>query len=163
MENANLTRSLKQTFYRLTQRYGVTGAIFQRTTGEPDFVTGKTTQTIESRSLRKLVRVAVAGDSREVTYTASMMRALRPFAWQGSGQDIRNGVFLIFANELRGWEVTPDQWLRYDNRNWHIMSVLKNQGGWIIEAKMAEGEEDGFLTTNTDGLDLDSETSEAVE
>lgn len=163
MENANLTRSLKQTYYRLSQRYGVAGAIFKRTSGDVDFVTGKTTQTIESRFIRKLVRVATGGDARELTYTAAMMRAMRAFAWQGSGQDVKNAVFLIQANELRNWEIASDQWIRYDNQNWHVVSSLKNQGGWIIEAKLAKGEEDGYLTTNAESLDLDSEPSEVIE
>lgn len=163
MENANLTRSLKQTYYRLSQRYGVVGSIFKRTSSDVDFVTGKTTQTVQSRQIRKLVRVAVAGDERAVTYTASMMRTLRPFAWQGSGRDVKNAVFLIYSNELRGWEITPEQWIRYDNRNWHVVSALKNQGGWIVEAKMTEGEEAGYITTNTDDVSVEGDTSETVE
>lgn len=163
MENANLARSLKQTYYRLSQRYGVVGSIFKRTEADVDFVTGKTTQTVESRKIRKIVRVAVAGDERQVTYTASMMRSLRPFAWQGSGRDVKMAVFLIYANELRGWDITPSQWIRYDNRNWHVKSALQNQGGWIIEAKLSEGEEDGYITTVESDVSVDGETSETVE
>ena len=163
MNNANLNRSLKRTYYRLSQRYGVQGNISRRTSADTDFVTGETKQTVETRSIRKLVRVAVAGDSREVIYTAAMMQSLRPFAWQGGqGQDTKNAIFLVFDNELRGWEVTPEQWLRYDRENYQVVSALKNDGGWIIEAKLAVGSEDGILVTVSDDLGVSQETSNSI-
>lgn len=151
MQNANLNRSLKRTFYRLSQRYGQPGTITKRTSAETDFVTGKTAVSVENRSIRRVVRVAIAGDGREVIYTASMMQSLRPFAWQGGqGFNTKTAVFLIYVNELRDWEITPEQWVRYESQNWQIVSALKNEGGWIIEAKKAQGSDDGLAISVTD-------------
>lgn len=162
MQNANLSRSLKRTFYRLSQKYGVTGIISKRTSSETDFITGKTADVVESRFIRKLVRVATAGDMREVIYTASMMQSLRPFAWQGFGQDTLNAVFMIYTNELRDWEVTPEQWIRYSGQNYNVVSALKNDGGWIIEGRLAKGSENGIVLTVTDDVSLEDSGGNSV-
>jgi len=154
MENANLNRSLKRTFYRLSQRYGQRGLISKRTSTDLDLITGKTASTVENRNIRKLVRVAVSGDSREVTYTAAMMQTLRPFAWQGFGQNMKTSVFLIYANELRDFDVTPECWIRYASENYEVVQALKNEGGWIIEGKLAVGSESGIQLTVTDDAGL---------
>lgn len=154
MENANLNRSLKRMFYRMSQRYGRLGTISRRTSAELDVVSGKTTSTIENRTIRKLVRIAVSGDGREVTYTAAMMQTLRPFAWQGFGQNTKTSVFLIYFAELRDFEVTPECWVRYGSENYEVVSALKNEGGWIIEGKLAVGNESGIQVTVTDDAGL---------
>ena len=154
MLNANLSRSLKRTYYRLSQRYGTVGAISKRTSAETDFVTGKTKTTVENRTVRKMVRVATTGDGREVTYTAAMMQTLRPFAWQGFGQETKTSVFLIYKDELRDFDITPECWIRYENESYEVVEALKNEGGWIIMGKLAVGSESGIRVTVTDDTGL---------
>lgn len=163
-ENPNLSRTLKATFYNMSRRYGSNGRVSRHSDVSTDYTTGAVTRTVQSRSIRQMVQVPVTV-TRSLLYTATMMQAIRPFAWQGSpGQNTETSVFLILDNDIRGWGViTPDQWIDYNGGRFEIIEAVNTSGGWIIEAKRVRGAADSLELTVDSDSGLSGEATRTVE
>lgn len=139
MENRNLQRSLKRTFYNMTKRYGAEGYLYRILSSGVDHDTGLKTVETERKYIRNMLR-ADETVARSVVYTASQMQAIRSTAWQGGGQEVASTNFMIYANEMEDWgSIEPDQWIRYNDKSYQVVEALETAGGWIIAAKLAEG------------------------
>lgn len=145
MENANLSRTLKNAFYSLSRKYGTQATIFRLDSNDTDLVTGKKTKAVSSAPIRNCVQIPVQMQ-RSVLYTASMMQSLRPFAWQGgAGQDVESTMFMVLKTDLRDWgEITPYQWINFRGGNYQVVEVSTMDGGWVFTAKRTRGTDSGI-------------------
>lgn len=102
--------------------------------------------------------------SRELSYTPAMMQAMRNFAWQGgAGQDSESAVFLILLQDLQGWgEITPTQWLRYEQETFQVVDILRSEGGWILSGRRIPGTENSVQVSVGQGLGIGGVSSEEI-
>lgn len=147
----------------MSRRYGSKATLYKLSSTDTDYETGQVTKTVEAKSLRRVVQIPVTG-SREVTYTAAMMQSLRQFAWQGApGQNVRETMFLIPFDDLRGWDsIGAEQWIKYGDARYEVVEAQQTPGGWIVQAKQVKGTDASFVFTVTDDSEIEDEGANSV-
>lgn len=138
--NPRVTKSLRRTFYNFSRRYGEQIKINKVDESSTDYETGGRTRTYESVTIRRAVPVP-ASLTREVSFTPSMMQAIREYAWQGgAGQDIETFSFLVADRDLRTWgEVDSTQFVEWRDNSYEVIRSWSYDGGFVIECKAARG------------------------
>ena len=136
--NANVTRSSRRFFYNMTRRYGEQATLRKVDTNGTDYTTGDRTRTYTDQTVRNAVYIPPLSQ-RNVTFTPSMMQAIRQYAWQGgAGQDIEETGFLIADREMRDWgPIDPTQRVLWRNKTYEVVRDQQFEGGVIIWTKVA--------------------------
>lgn len=137
--NPRRLQSVRRTFYNMSRRYGQGAYIYRTTEAEVDRDTGERTVETERQFIRFCVQINDT-QMRAVLYTPAMMQAIRNTAWQGAGVDTSSVVFLIYGPDTRNWgDITTTDYVWYDEDAYQVSEALKLNGGWILQAKLAEG------------------------
>jgi len=138
--NARVANSQKRTFYNFTRRYGEQIVLSKVLESDVDYATGDPTRTYTSVTIRNAVYVPPTV-ARNVTYTPSMMQAVRQYAWQGgAGQDIETVSFLVCERDIRGWgDLDSTQFIQWRSSSYEVSDVQHFDGGVVVHCKIAKG------------------------
>jgi hypothetical protein len=141
-------------FYNFTRRYGERIIIRRVIENDIDYATGLLERTYREETIRNAVYIPPITE-RNVTYTPAMMQAIRQYAWQGSGQDMKESGFLFADRDLRNWDgFDPTQRIRWRDQTHEVVRIQKFDGGTIIWTKLAlsNHEDDEGVTPTLEGV-----------
>lgn len=124
----------------MTRRYGEQIVLSKVATSSTAYTTGSRTRTYTSTTIRNAVRVPTM-TAHNVTYTPSMMQAVRQFAWQGgAGTDAETVSFMIADQDVRGWgEVDATQYITWRDESYEVQNANHFDGGIIVNCVAAKG------------------------
>lgn len=124
----------------MTRRYGEQITLRKVSADSVDYVAGVRTRTYVEVSVRRAVRIPAISE-RTVTYSAAMMQAIRPFAWQGGGQDITESGFLIFTSDIRDWgPFDSTQRIKWNGQTFEVTRSQEFDGGTLVWVKVAQSD-----------------------
>jgi len=138
--NAGNKRRIRETLYQLKLDFGVLCDVYKLVSSETDYDTGLKDQTIESRRVRRAVRMPQS-IARQQYISPNFTQTNKNFITKGLGWDEVTDVFVFDGRDLRNYEFDLSDWIIWNHIRYGVKAIeeLGDKDGWYIGVTQAKG------------------------